>query len=270
MEKEIFAYYGRAVYLAQCIEKGLLDAVLFDKLKTNITQARYDELLYEKSQLSFGQLKREFGVLGFSELENEMIEAFHNKRDFLVHSFFWERAVEFAEGNLQYKLIAELEEVTDFFMSLNAVVESKLVAFNENNLDELDAIKLQLVSEGRTIPLESFRQPAKNEILTELFPYENVKDSLIPIFKFEDETYWTICEIGLTQYKLDIFPQNKRRFEGLNELLPIQQFNPRPKAKTPWNFELDLKKKGLKLIVTREDIQKPCRWRINNKDFKIV
>jgi len=263
--REIFAYYGRTMYLAQAIEKGIMNLIVVNQHKHGITKTRYDEILYEKSLMTFGQLKREIKDLDcFSELEIELIEKFHEKRDFLAHSFWWERAVEFYDENLQHKLLIELDDLTEFFDSLNELVENKAKPFIEKHSIDIDGIRDEMIAQGKTIPFESFRKLNKNETVIDLFPYKNAENSLIPIFELKDNTFWTICEIGLTQYKFEIIQENKLKFKGLKDFLPINQFNPRPKVETPWNYELDLKKKGLKMTISKNDINSPMKWKIKN------
>ncbi|GIQ57647.1 hypothetical protein Flavo103_07830 [Flavobacterium collinsii] len=55
--KECFAYFGRTIYMAQIVEKGILNSLISSY--ENCTKTRFVELLIEKSQLTFGQLKRE-------------------------------------------------------------------------------------------------------------------------------------------------------------------------------------------------------------------
>ncbi len=263
--REIFAYYGRTMYLAQAIEKGIMNLTVISQHKHGITKTRYDEILHEKSSLTFGQLKREIkGLNCFSEKELELIEEFHEKRDFLAHSFWWERAVEFYDEKLQHKLLLELDDLTEFFDSLNELVENKAKPFIEKHNIDINGIRDEMISQGKTIPFEAFRKLNKNETVIDLFPYKNAENSLTPIFELKDNTFWTICEIGLTQYKFEIIQENKLKFKGLEESLPINQFNPRPKVENPWNYELDLKKKALKMIISKENNNSPMKWKIKN------
>jgi hypothetical protein len=124
---------------------------------------------------------------------------------------------------------------------------------------DLEAIQDEMVSEGKTISFEKFRLLKKNEKVIKLFLYKNHENSQIPIFELEDDTFWTICEIGLTQYKFEIIGQNKFKIESLHDVLPINQFNPRPGIESPWNYELDLKKTGLKMIASKENMSSPFK-----------
>ena len=265
--REIFAYYGRTMYLAQTIEKGIMNLLIISQHKHGITMTRYDEILHEKSSLTFGQLKRDIKELNcFSEIELGQIEEFHKKRDFLAHSYWWERAVEFYDEKLQHKLLEELNDLREFFNKLNELVEDKIKPFIENHNIDLGSIMNEMIAQGKTIPFESFRKLDKNETVIDLFPYKNAENSLIPVFELEDNTFWTICEIGLTQYKFEIVKENKLNINGLEKIFPIKQFNPRPKTQNPWNYELDLKKNGLKMIVSKDDTNSTMKWKIKKRD----
>jgi len=261
--REIFAYYGRTMYLAQAIEKGIMNLIVINQHKHGITKTRYDEILHEKSSMTFGQLKREIKDLDcFSDPEIKLIEKFHEKRDFLAHSFWWERAVEFYDENLQHKLLVELDDLTEFFDSLNETVENKATPFIEEHSIDIDGIRDKMIAQGKTIPFESFRKLNRNETVIDLFPYKNAENSLIPIFELKDNTFWTICEIGLTQYKFEIIQKNRQNFKGFEVILPVNQFNPRPKVENHWNYALDLKKEGLKMIVSKEKPESLMKWNI--------
>ncbi|WP_026461357.1 hypothetical protein [Adhaeribacter aquaticus] len=263
--REIFAYYGRAMYLAQVIEKGILSILLFNQQKFGITKTRYDEFLYEKSSMTFGQLKREIKEIRcFSESELDFIDKFHEKRDFLAHSYWWERTVEFCDENLQTKLLNELDELTVFFNMLNGIVENKSKLFIEGYDLDLEKISKDILAQGETVPLETFRNLKKNEIVIDLFAYKNTENTQIPIFQLEDSSFWTVCEIGLTQYKFKVIPENKINLKAIEGLYPINQFNPRPNIINPWNYELDLKRKGLKMVISRENNTSPMIWKIIN------
>ena len=165
--RELFAYYGRAVYQAQAIEKGILSLVLFKKLDNSITKTRYDELLYEKSKLTFGQLKRELILLKlFNTEELNEIHAFHKKRDYLIHNYWWDRAVEFSIGNSHETLFSELQSYTDFFDKLNYKVDKISFRFFQKHNLNFDHIKDELLSIGKTPKLNEFEKLKKNEILS--------------------------------------------------------------------------------------------------------
>ena len=124
--KELFAYFGRAVYLAQVVEKGMMNIILLSRHETGITKFRHDELLSELSSLTLGQIKRKLNELNiFNKEELKLINEFHDKRDFLIHSFWWERAVELYDKMHHNKLFIELEELAEFFEEVDSIISLK-------------------------------------------------------------------------------------------------------------------------------------------------
>jgi len=203
--REIFAYFGRTMYLAQSVEKGFMNVILMEQHSHQITETRYDELLAELSTLTFGQLKRKIKEIShFTADDLALVEQFHKKRDFLAHSYWWERSVEFYDDSLQHKLLIELDEITVFFESVNELIKKNISPFTSAHSIDLEELSKVLVSQGETIPLETFRELNKNENVKDLFGYKNAPQSQIPIFQLEDNTHWTICEFGLSQYKFEI------------------------------------------------------------------
>jgi hypothetical protein len=260
---EVFAYYGRAMYYAQCVEKSIMHLLLIENFKLGITKTRYEELLQEKSELTFGQLKRELQNLEiFSEDEIKDLDRFHENRDFLVHSYWWDRAVEFHEASLQPKLLFELEEFYLNFEKLDKTLSERTNGFIKQFDINLNKIMDELIREGQTTPFDKFRKLAKNEVVIDIFGYREPDFGFLPIFELEDNTYWTVCEVGLSQFKYKIENDKTESIIKLSGLFPIQQFNPRPRISKPWNYELDLKKQGLKMIISKPDETGPFKWAI--------
>lgn len=260
---EIFAYYGRALFMAQCVEKGIMNIIIYSHHDNKITKTRIDELLYEKSKLTLGQLKREIqNSDAFSDTEREIIEEFHKKRDFLTHSYWWERAVEFADDKLEYNFLQELTEYTTFFEKINFIIENKYFLINKEHKINFKTTQDILMAYGKTIPIESFRELTKNETVLDIFGYKNANQSIIPLFQLQDKTNWTVCERGLTQYKEELDELNIEPIKELEGIFPINQFNPRPKIIAFWNYELDLKQKGLKMIISRGKNDLQFKWKI--------
>ncbi len=259
--KELFAYFGRAVYLAQVVEKGIMSIIILSRHEVGITKFRHDELLSKLSSLTFGQIKRKLYELNiFNPEELKLIDEFHDKRDFLIHSFWWERAVELYDKMHHNKLFLELEELAEFFEEVDSKISLK---HNESEfakgIDLNDSIK-DLVSYGKTPSGIQCRELSKNEVVTDIFGYKNAPNSIIPIFELEDKSFWTICENGLSQHMFEIIERNKVSIPQLVGIFPIKQFNPNPKINRLWDYHLDLKKKGLKMKISKNDRYSPIKW----------
>ena len=116
--RECFAYFGRIIFLLQELEKGILGSLMLSY--KNITQERFDELLAEKSQLTFGQIKRDIIENKiFNEKIIAKIERFHELRDWLIHNYWWDRTIEFYREDLRYTIKLELDKYAIELMELD-------------------------------------------------------------------------------------------------------------------------------------------------------
>jgi len=252
-EMKMFAFFGRTIYNAQTIEAIMATCIMIHIVKNErITKARYDELFYEKTRQTFGQLKRQIIALKvFTEEELEKIDKAHVMRDYLSHNYLADRVVEFQKQEHWNKVIEELSHQWDYFMEVYKIIETKVIDFiSEYPHIDLKGIEEKLLSEESTPEIEKFRELNKNETVTDIFTYDILPDFNIPIFQLEDGTHWTISERGLSQYKVQIDPLKIKRLKEVEDIFPIRQFNPRPRIESAWNYALDLKVKGLLLKIT--------------------
>jgi hypothetical protein len=265
--KDCFAYFGRTMYSAQVVEKAILNSLLFTQVN-NITKERYDEILAEKSLLTFGQLKQEIIVKGFFAPEFiEELEKFHQKRDWLAHNYWWDRSVEFGKKELRPKILNELDVLYREFEKLNDLIEEILMVKIRNHGIDFDQLIEEHKKLDETPKTPEFRKLTKNETLIGLFSYESAPNSQIPIFKLQDNTYWSLCEIGLTSFSKITNDKKLIPLEKTKHIFPVLQFNPRPKISEEGKYELDLKKDGLFMKVERikTDNSFLYKWGIRKK-----
>ena len=129
----------------------------------------------------------------------------------------------------------------------------------------------QMVSKFRefieTPQTATYRKLTKNETLLGIFTYESAPGSQIPIFKLKDNTYWSLCEVGLTNFSRIKNDEELTSLEKTQGIFPINQFNPRPKVTDEGEYKLDLKKNGLFMKVERVIIADKTvyKWAIKKK-----
>ena len=247
-EKELFAQYGKVVYMVQCIEKGILGLVVYNS--KNIIRNRYKELLFEKFQFTFGQLMRELKEKNiFTPEQLRKFDTFHSIRDDLIHNFWWDRAVELSKPYLRSSILKELEMIESKLSHLNYIIDVKQKEnLEENNID-IKSIEEELLRLSKIPSIEVFRKLKKNETVINIQSYNLNLNSIIPIFNLEDNTFWTVCESGLSQYKDKLIVDKLNDISYFKELFPIRQFNPRPSKNADWDYDFDLKKQGLKMQI---------------------
>ena len=133
--KEVYAHFGLAMYMAQCLERGLAItlATRYGPGPTKITRAGFDELLDRLFSRTLGQLVREIGRLAeLNEEEEERLQQALHKRNWLAHRFFWDRAADFTSRARRVSMIQELQEAVNTFEALEQLFMRKTTEWEES------------------------------------------------------------------------------------------------------------------------------------------
>jgi hypothetical protein len=121
--RETFAHYGLAMYHAQCVEKSLaiLVSSVFNKEFLPSDLNRRDEIQDEVFARTIGQLVTRIRKQISVPLNlDRTLEDARQKRNWLAHEYFWERAGEVVTTRGRNKMIDELTELSDFFSRMDA------------------------------------------------------------------------------------------------------------------------------------------------------
>ena len=115
--KEVYARFGLAIYLCQCVERQLatLLATKYGPGVRNLTQSQYDELLRSLFKNTFGGLlKRLRDSADVSDDLETTLGTALEYRNWLAHNYFWERAGHHTTANGCSYMIRELQGIVDF------------------------------------------------------------------------------------------------------------------------------------------------------------
>jgi hypothetical protein len=128
--RDVYNNFGVAAYYAQCFEKGLCNFLVHHKIPRGVTLEEYETAERSIHKRTLGQLlqaARPFLV--FADTANEALfnEAV-DKRNFLLHDYFWERAFTIDSPDGRARMLAELTELRSLFQRANRVVESLTLA----------------------------------------------------------------------------------------------------------------------------------------------
>lgn len=149
--RDVYTNFGVAVYFAQCFEKTLCNLLLFhrDVDQGDITLENVDEeerLIHKKT---LGMLLQELKKkVTFNDSETNDLDTALEKRNFLLHHYFWERTVQTLSSNGRVQMLAELDELRSLFQradlfakTLVAAVRNAAGISQEMVAQELDQMK---------------------------------------------------------------------------------------------------------------------------------
>jgi hypothetical protein len=111
--REVYAWYGVAMYYSQVVEQTLqfLLATVFGPGDDWLRRHGLDVLLDRYSRRTFGQLAKQ---LKAKSLPDDLILAIGTsveKRNWLAHNYFYDRSVEMLSFQGRSKMISELAEI---------------------------------------------------------------------------------------------------------------------------------------------------------------
>lgn len=118
--KEVYAHFGLAMYMAQVLEHGIVNAFvlleLLPKTKGKWTPDEVEYYMNTEFEKTLGRLIRKLRTLTTigDDFEN-LLGRTLKKRNWLAHDFFRERAQEFMSATGRNLMIKELQESRDLF-----------------------------------------------------------------------------------------------------------------------------------------------------------
>lgn len=127
--KELFAYFGLAVYYSQALEQQLANLLMLIKLSKGQVPSEEDftQLYHRKLSSSLGQLVQEIQhYFPFSEEETLQLKEVWKQRNHIVHDYFKERIHETFSPAGRSRMIRELTAFKDQAQAL----EQKLQGYS--------------------------------------------------------------------------------------------------------------------------------------------
>jgi hypothetical protein len=123
--RDVYAYYGLAMYWAQCLEQSIFQNLLFfdhfpKAIASYTTPQSWAEEFdrYEDCELgqTMGRLMRRLSEAGQPTTSIEqLLNAALKSRNWLAHGYFADRAIQFTLPDGREIMIAELEEIQSKF-----------------------------------------------------------------------------------------------------------------------------------------------------------
>lgn len=139
--KEVYARFGLAVYAAQVLEHGIVNAlVILDLVPARRRLAdSFDEWASEVDaftdrhfQSTMGRMMKMLrSATKVDETFERLLSEALRKRNWLVHDFFRERATEFITSRGRMQMLAEVDECRDLFASADVRLENIVAPLRE-------------------------------------------------------------------------------------------------------------------------------------------
>jgi hypothetical protein len=110
--RDTYAHFGLAVYMAQVLEHGLVNAMLVASLAggKRLSHADIDAFMDKKFELTLGRLIRDLRAhITVEDSLAQLLGAALEKRNWLAHGYFRERAEVFMSEAGRASMIAELQ-----------------------------------------------------------------------------------------------------------------------------------------------------------------
>ena len=268
--KEVYARFGLAYYHSECLHRELCHIYVFASFQDpkDVTRPRLEEKFAYAYSLTFGQVKDEIDKIKelipeelFSQLD-EGVE----KRNFLAHHFWFERAhLMFSMTGLN-QMIQELDECSSLFQRPDEMASPYLKTQTKKFglTDEILQACLDEVISGK--PMEPFpqkRKLRKQEHIVRVWEF-NMADVGKPlVFETDDGQLWQLCDVGLGWTYYEEIKPDWQENGIIAQYLPAD-INPRPKDSKPWHYELNLEK-GAVFWVRPGNRERSFKWGIRIK-----
>jgi hypothetical protein len=153
--KELYALYGSAMFISQCIERKLAIclATIYGPGPRKITRVQYDDLLDSLYQKTFGGLVKILKRVGDvpKQLVVDLEEAV-KERNWLTHRFFYEKIAKFFSEKGRESISVELKQIGSFFEDLDLRLKAVLSKWGkEHGVTEEDHEKAmeEILREGK-------------------------------------------------------------------------------------------------------------------------
>jgi hypothetical protein len=131
--REVFSRFGLAMYTAQVLEHGMVNALLVIQLlptrSGHASRSSWEEVF---DQFYNGELAKTFGNIAQTLKKTEFFPAdfierlfsAKQKRDKLAHRFFRENDVDFTTDLGRKKMLMECEEIIEIFQGLDVEIDN--------------------------------------------------------------------------------------------------------------------------------------------------
>ncbi len=268
--KEVYARFGLAYYLSECLNSGLVTlAALLDFGEPRyMTRPRLEEKLSYSSSLTLGKLILKLETKVSQDLF-EKLRGANEKRRYLAHRFWFEQVNLMTTVKGIGEMIAMLEEMQDYFEKVDSEVQDlcveKLHEIGVTDEDLQESFEKVLRNED-TKKFLSQRKLRRQERLVRVWQIGMAEDSQVLIFETQDGCLWQLCDVGLGWTYFERPESHWQENQRIARYLPANT-NPRPDDAQPWSYDLRLGNKAA-ILVRPGSVARRYQWSLRELPIK--
>jgi hypothetical protein len=244
--KEVYAWFGAAYYHSEVLHRQLsiMFALRIRASTTLVVRSRYEEQLRRAFDMTLGNLVVATSELVDAEHANALEEAVQ-RRNFLAHHFWYDRAPLLASEDGMERLIRELKEHAQFFLELDEAVTSAFEARTAHlglSQEQYEQTLAELPSGQPPAPLPSKRYLRKTENIVRAW-IPNANNRAYLVLETDDGLLLQLADLGLAWAPYDS-PAAEWTRHPLQGCLPAA-CRPRPVDAKPWEYTLRLETRAI-------------------------
>lgn len=137
--REVYSRYGLAMYQAQVLEHGMVNAVIIARMLPTMREHSdrsawenaFDQAYDIELAKTFGNMLRALEPLGLPAELIARLRAAKTERDHLAHRFFREHDEDFLGTTGRMRMIAECEAIIERFAEIDAELETVMQPLRE-------------------------------------------------------------------------------------------------------------------------------------------
>lgn len=263
--REVYARFGAAYYFSEVLHRGLSNAYAiapFEK-RDGVTGPRVDERMAHAFSLTLGQLIESITPWLPEQLIERLGEV-AERRNYLAHRFWFEKAhLMFSDSDLA-ELVDELENHRAFFDEVSSEVDAHFQPHAERLGATAARVQEAMLALAADEEWEGFpnaqRRLRKRETVVRAWDVPMAGGAAALIFETDDGVLWQLCDQGLGWTRYAVPEPDWQPSSTVMPYLPVS-LNPRPGIPGSWNYELLLRGARIRVRL-HPQIQNTYTWSV--------
>lgn len=273
--REMYARFSLAYYHSEVLHRGLCIILAMSDLPRRdlITRPRVEERLAHAFSLTLGDVITELA----GKIPGEYairLDKVREKRNFLAHHFWFDRAHLMFRADHVRQLIDELYSYTELFNRLDEETSSWFHG-RQHELGLTDEILQDCLARilsgegeeplpGKRVVKELEKRLKRKQCLVRVWEFELPGGGKPLVFEMQDGNLWQLCDAGLGWTRFQTTEPYWVEHPAIQPYLPAD-ITPRPKDIKPWEYEFRLKA-GAVFWVKPGKHPRTFQWGIRTKN----